>query len=190
MKYLAWAIALWCLLANPAGAGELSAAEAGNLRTEIAIITTAVEQGDPEAIIERTHPSLKAMVGGEEAFATMTRQAMQLIRDGGIRIVSSEVGTPTPLYAAGEEEVCFVPRVTVMEIGDRKAKSTTFMVAIRKVGGGDWTYLDGAGLRKRPEMLHQLLPRLQRDVALPPNTIELLDPDDAGDPTERDPQSD
>jgi hypothetical protein len=48
------------------------------------------------------------------------------------------------------------------------------MIAIRPVGGSEWKYLDGAGLRKHPEMLYQLLPKLERDIALPPNTIEVL----------------
>ena len=34
---------------------------------------------------------------------------------------------------------------------------------------------DDAGLRDRPDLLYQLLPRLERDITLPPNVVELLD---------------
>ena len=50
-------------------------------------------------------------------------------------------------YPAGSEEVCFVPRVSVMEVQGKKVKSTTFMVAVRYPATRDWKYLDGANLR-------------------------------------------
>ncbi|NJM92502.1 MAG: hypothetical protein HC861_07660 [Rhodospirillaceae bacterium] len=48
------------------------------------------------------------------------------------------------------------------------------MVAVRKPGTRDWKYFDGAGLRKQPEMLYQLVPELERGISLPPNMVELL----------------
>jgi hypothetical protein len=174
MKATNWLLALWLLLfSTPAFAGTLGATEVAALHSDISSMMAAMERGDPEPIIERTHPSLKKLMGGDEAFANVTRQAMTLL--AGMRFISSELGPPTRTYAAGDEEVCFVPRVAVMEIGDARVKSTTFMVAIRDVGGSRWTYLDGAGLRKNPGMLRTLLPALEADVALPPNEMEQVD---------------
>ena len=67
-----------------------------------------------------------------------------------------------------------MPRVSVAEVQGKKVKSTTFMIAIRYTATRDWKYLDGAGLRQRPELLYHLLPELQRDIALPPNRVEVL----------------
>ena len=47
-----------------------------------------------------------------------------------------------------------------------------YLVAVRSKDGGAWTYLDGAGLRTRPGLLYRLLPDLERDIPLPPNTLE------------------
>jgi hypothetical protein len=174
MKNTGAAITLWFLLANPAAAGILSEAEAERLRADVAAITTSFERGDATALIERTHPSLQSLAGSPKAFAEITRQSVEQLRQSGVKFLSAEVGTPTQTYSAGEEEVCFVPRISIMEVQGRKARSTTFMIAIRRIGEREWKYLDGAGLRKHPDLLYQLLPKLERRVALPLNMIEAL----------------
>ena len=153
-------------------AGSLDADDVHLLRSDIETMTAAFERGDAELLIARTHPSLKALSGGPDAFAELTRYALKQLGDLGISFVSRSVGTPTDLYPAGEEEVCFVPRVSVMALGGRQMTSTTFMIAIRRKGDGTWTCLEGAGLRNNPGMLHRLLPALDQNIALPPNTLE------------------
>ena len=162
------------LTTNTAVAGTLSDAEIARLRSEITSMLTAFEQGSAEEIIERTHESLFALVGGREAFAKITRDAVEQLRESDVKFVSSELGTPTQTIPAGSEEVCFVPRVSVMEISGKRLKSTTFMIAIRRVGDGNWKYLDGAGLRKHPDFLSRLLPDLAPDVEYPENKMEML----------------
>ena len=174
---LAWwvvvALLMACLvISDGAHAGSLDADDVRMLRSDIEAMTAAFERGDAEPLIARTHPSLKALAGGPEAFAELTRYALKQLGELGISFVSQSVGTPTDLYPAGEEEVCFVPRVSVMALGGRQMTSTTFMVAIRRKGGGTWTCLEGAGLRNNPGMLHRLLPALDQNIALPPNTLE------------------
>ena len=169
-------ITIICLLLSCVSvmANSLSDTEAEHLRDEVVEVTRAVELGDADRLIESTHTSLITLAGGADAYAQVARGAVKHLVESGVQFLSSEVGTPTRTYAAGDEEVCFVPRVSIFQIEEKKAKSTTFMVAIRKVGTVKWAFLDGAGLRKRPEMLYTLLPKLDRSVALPPNTIEIL----------------
>ena len=155
-------------------AENLSEAEVAGLRAEVASMTTAFERGEPDELIERTYPALYELAGGQEAFATAVRQAVEQLRQTGITFVDSQVGTPTQLYPAGDEEVCFVPRTSMVEIQGKKFKSTTFMVAIRNKGGKEWKYLDGAGLIKNPDYLYRFLPGLQRGIELPPNGVEPL----------------
>ena len=174
MKTIGSTIALCCLLATTTGAGTLSAKEAENLRADVAAVAASVERGESGRLIESTHSSVLNLVGGPEAFADMTRQAVEQLKQSGVKFLSGEVGTPTRTYSAGEEEVCFVPRVSVMELQGKKVKSTTFMIAVRTVGGDSWKYLDGAGLRDNPDLLYQLLPKLERGVPLPPINVEVL----------------
>jgi hypothetical protein len=174
MKNAGIVIALCGWLAGPAVAATLSAAEVEKLRAEIVSITTSVEHGDPEPLITKTHPSLHALMGGADNFEQVTRDAVTQIPASGLKFLGSTVGTPTEVYAAGDEEVCFVPKTSIMEYQGRKAKSTNFMIAIRPAKGGAWQFLDGAGLRQNPEMLYQLLPKLQHGITLPENTVEAL----------------
>ncbi len=171
-----WVVAVLLMactvFSDAAHAGSLDADDVRLLRSDIETMTAAFERGDAEPLIARTHPSLKALAGGPDAFAELTRYALKQLGDLGISFVSQSVGTPTDLHPAGEEEVCFVPRVSVMALGGRQITSTTFMIAIRHKGGTTWTYLDGAGLRDNPGMLHRLLPALDQNIALPPNTLE------------------
>jgi hypothetical protein len=153
-------------------ATALSQQDIDTLRADVQAMTDAFERGDAEPMIELTHSSLKAMAGGPDAFAAITWDAVVQLRAAGVSFISQEIGTPTQVHPAGDEDVCFVPRVSVAEIQGRRMKSTTYMVAIRPAGGGRWTYLDGAGLRKHPGFLHQLLPDLDHGIALPPNTLE------------------
>lgn len=175
MKTALGSIALWCLFAGTAAAGTLTDSEADILRSEIATISSAFERGDAEVLIRKTHPSLKEVLGGDKAFADVTRKAVDQLMESGLRIVSSETGMPTQTYPAGKEEVCFVPRTSVMELQGKKVRATSFMIAIRKVGEADWLYLDGAGIGKHPDMLYRLLPKLERGIELPPNTMELIE---------------
>jgi hypothetical protein len=175
MKAVLWSIALCCLLAGTAAAGTLTEGEADILRSEIATIYSAFERGDAEGIIRKTHPSLKKVFGGEDAFADVTRKAVDQLIESGLRIVSSETGMPTQTYPAGKEEVCFVPRTSVMELQGKKVRTTSFMIAIRKVGETEWLFLDGAGIAKQPELLYRLLPKLEQGVPLPPSSAELIE---------------
>jgi len=162
------------LLVTSAAAGTLGEAEIAQLRSEVASITRSFERGDTKALIDQTHGSLYELAGGREAFANATQQAMEQLLQTGAKFVHSEVGTPTQTYLAGDEEVCFVPRISIMEVQGKKAKSTTFMIAVRRLGSNEWKYLDGAGLRKHPDYLRRLLPKLESGVELPPNKVELL----------------
>jgi hypothetical protein len=170
VQRLSLAVAL--LLPSMAAAGTLRPEEVAVVQADIQAIYRAFEAGDPELFIAKTHDSLIAASGGQESFEKILRGALTSLKTTGIQFVSSDLGTPTATYPAGDEEVCFVPRVSVMEIQGKRVTSIGFMIAIRKQGESSWKYLDGSGLRKAPEHLYILLPKLERGIELPPNRIE------------------
>lgn len=67
-----------------------------------------------------------------------------------------------------------MPRTSIMELNGRKARSTTFLSAIRRMGDTECKCLDGAGLRTHPDLLYRLLTELERGISLPSNLIEPL----------------
>jgi hypothetical protein len=174
MKFLI-AILACVLCAGPALAGTLTEQDVAKLKSDIEVMFQSAEKGDVELILANTHPSAYVLAGGDKAaFEKAGREGAQQLLQAGVKFLSSEVGVPTRTYRAAEEEVCFVPRISVGEFQGKKVKLTGFMIAIRPVGGTTWKYLDGSPLRKNPELLQLLLPKLPTDVELPPNTAELL----------------
>ncbi len=169
-------ILLVCVLLLPVSAlaAVLSDRDVAQLHSEIDSMYVAFERGDAKELINRTHESIYNLVGSKEAFEDLTLQAMELLQNSGIKFLQSELGAPTQTYSAGKEEICFVPRISVMEIQGKQAKSTGFMIAIRRLGTHKWMYLDGAGLQKNPDTLYQLFPTLERGVELPPSKVESL----------------
>lgn len=156
-------------------AGTLTENEVKEIKADIALMMTSFEQGDAQALLDKTHESVYALVGGnKESFDKMMRQAAQQIMDMGIKFRESELGTPTETYLAGKYELCFVPRVSVMEMQGQKIKSTGFMLAARTVGEPGWKYLDGAGFSKNPALLKTLFPGIDPKVKLPPSRMERL----------------
>lgn len=165
----------FCGLVSPfASATTFTEEDAESVRSEIAEMMAAYERGEFEVLLAKSHPALYRLAGGREALADVMREALEKIKEANITFVSTEIGTPTALYPAGSEEVCFVPMISLLTVGDRHVRSVGFMLAIRAIGGNEWKYLDGAGLRDNPELLHTLLPALRSDVPLPPNRIEVL----------------
>lgn len=131
-------------------ADRLSGQEAAKLKSDIAAMFVTFEKDDPTWLIANAHESVLAEVGGEQRCDELMRETVQQLQQLGRKFVSAEVGTPTQIYAAGDEEVCFVP------------------------GGGPWKYLDAAGLRKNPGLLGILLPKLPGEVSLPPDRVPVL----------------
>ncbi|HDS1511861.1 hypothetical protein I5U67_18430 [Stenotrophomonas maltophilia] len=158
----------------PALAGELSPEDSAALRQDVQAMMGAFARGDAELIIARTHPSLKRLAGGDEAYARMTRDNLKELRKAGVTIISDEAGVPGHTYAAGDEEVCFVPRQSLLRVREAPMRSTSFMLAVRRVGTAQWTFIDGAALLDNPALLRQLLPALEPGVTLPKGGMEAL----------------
>ena len=150
---------------------ELSESDVQKLHQDIENIYVAFENGDASIILANTHPSIYTLVGSKEAFGEMMQNAVKQLNEAGVKFLSSELDAPTRLYVAGDEELCFVPRVYVMEIRGTKIQSVGFMIAARKIGSDEWKYLDGSGLREDQDMLWQFFPALDRGVELPPNYV-------------------
>jgi hypothetical protein len=154
--------------------GELDSADAAALRAAVEMLAKAAAQGDADTVIASTHPALVELAGGPENYAGITRGAMNYLREQGFELLRLEVGSPSRTYAAGKEEVSFVPRVMDLQLGEAKVRSTSFMIAIRRVGSKEWKFIDGAGLKRNPEVLQKLLPALDKAAVLPENSDEKL----------------
>jgi hypothetical protein len=150
----------------------LPAADRKALMAKAEALQAAFERSDVEAIIASTHPAIFNMVSREE-FEKTARQLVASLA-GKATTISRTWGEPSAIYSSGPDEVCFLPSESVLEMNGKRANSKGFLIAARKKGTSDWLFLDGASLRKSPELLRKLFPDLPKDIELPPNQAELV----------------
>jgi len=126
----------------------------------------AFENGDDGAIISNTHPKIYSLFGGREEFKKKTTLAIADMMAKGVRMTDNEFGKLSPLYEAGADKLCFVPRTFTMHIGDKKIRTSGFLVAVQ-TEGAPWMFLDGAAFAQKPELLKILFPLLPDNLPLP-----------------------
>ena len=146
------------------------------IANEVRSMMKSFNEGNADDLIEKTHPAIFKLAGGKKNFKEALRSGAKQIIDLGIEIESSKIEIPKDYHQAGEELVCFVPKVVVMVVDGKRVKSTSFMIAARR-GEQKWRYLDGAGLRRNPDLLWTFFPDLDKNVSLPENTVEVLNTD-------------
>lgn len=149
----------------------LSAEEMAGLLKRAQASQDAFDKGDADTVLALTHRSIVKLVGSEEKLEKAMRQAVKEF-SGKFPVISREWGEPSPLYVAGTEEICFLPRTTVIQGSEQRVRVTGYIVAGRKRGTGDWLFLDGAGFKEKPEILWQLFPELPRGIVAPPFKAE------------------
>jgi hypothetical protein len=174
MKCLTLLFAVAMMLHVMAIAAPLGANDAKALEKRAKQVSAAFDAGDAEAIAQMTHPSLFKMMGGREKMVEITKNGINQLKAMDAQVVESELGVPTEAHTAADEIVCFYPRTTVMRIGEKRMKSTGFLICVRKAEGGEWLFLDGSGLHENPGLLRKLLPAVPPDVTPPVSKVEML----------------
>jgi len=163
------------LLSPLSAIANLSPDEEARLSEQVRSLNAAYEEGNADKIVEMTFKPVVAMVGGAEAMKGMVQKSMNAQKDAGVIIESYSIGKPTEPIVAGEDVVTFIPKVTVMKMPGKRARSTTFMVGARKVKDKTWYFMDGAGFRKKPTMIYTFFPSLPQNLVLPENSIEFIE---------------
>ena len=157
-------------------ADELSGDEERDLIDRVEAMYDSYESGDPTDMIAFTHKSLISMMGGKEKYSQVIESGVRLFQEQEIEFLGAEVGIPSQLYDAGEDEVSIVPRISIMTVQGQAIQDRGFVVAIRPKGSVDnWSFLNGAGLRRNRDSLWNLLPNLEKDIDLPINVMERVE---------------
>ncbi len=165
-------LALTATTSSPAG--DLSDKDFAVLEKDIKAMSQAFADGNLEVFLTKTHPAIYKITGGKENFETILKEGVKQLRETGIKILSDEVQKPDRTYLSGKDEVCFVPKTSIMKMGEQKVKSKGFMLAVRSADG-PWLYLDGSGLAKNPDLLWTLFPDLPKDLKMPDSSMELIE---------------
>jgi hypothetical protein len=149
-----------------APAATLSSADRAELLRQAQAAQAAVDRLDFDAMIKLLPPAAFKLYD-KATFEQQGRAAMAQLKAMGFRYLKTEYGEPTTPFRAGDDIVCFVPRTSLIEIKGRTAKSKAYWIAVRPAGGGEWKFLDGAGIHAKPDLLWRMFPALPRDIRLP-----------------------
>lgn len=155
------------------GAEKLSEADSAAVLEKAKALQTAFELGDVDAIIRGTHPVILKFVGSKEQFEKLTRDAFKSMA-GKVTFEKTEWGEPTASHMSGDDEVCFLPKVSILKVEEQRIRSVSFLIAARVKGTKDWLFLDSASVAKNPALLWTVFPGLPKDVTMPPNSTELV----------------
>lgn len=156
-------------------AETLAPADAKALETRAKIASEVFRAKNYDALLDMTHPAVFQLVGGKEQLLEAMKAAMSQMDKMKFTILDDQFGTPGEVYASGEEMVCFYPRTMVMQIDDKKIKSTGFLICARKRAGGEWLFMDGDNFKQNPSLLEKLLPGLPKDLKLPESKAEPIE---------------
>ena len=135
---------------------------------DLELLGQQLKNNDYSLMQQKTHPSLINFVGGEEKYQALLKFAQNTIATSNIEIQNVESSPPLYSYIVDQEEICFVPKTITMKLNGKVIKNPpSFMVAIRPLNSHEWTYLDGSGLQKNPQMLFILFPNFPKNVDVP-----------------------
>jgi hypothetical protein len=101
-------------------------------------------------------------------------QGLKQIADQGLKIASYAISQPAEVYESDTDYVMFLPTKMVMKGDTATIHSKGFLIASRSKAGGEWVFLDGAGIHD-PRALQQIFPGLPAEPTLPPITHELVE---------------
>lgn len=148
-------------------AETLSAEDAKVLEARVKSSSEAFQKEDYKAMIDMMHPAAFTLGANKEQMLDLMKDALVKMKAMDFAIVEDQFGEPGEVYTAGDEMVCFYPRTMVMRFGEKKAKTTGFLICAKKRAGGEWMIMDGSVTNNDPNILWKLFPSLPKDVKVP-----------------------
>ncbi|WP_341501476.1 hypothetical protein [Gallaecimonas sp. GXIMD4217] len=129
-------------------------------------LKAATLNGQVRELVALMHPRAIRNQGGEEAALVKAERSLAVMKAQGLELVSFEVDKPAQFYPAKDDWVAFLPTVTRYKGSDREVTSSSYLVAARPKAGGDWRFVDGAGV-ELPQQLYNFFPGLVEGIEIP-----------------------
>jgi hypothetical protein len=147
-------------------ATTLSAVERAELLKQTKAAQEAIDRHDFDAMMKLVAPAVYKLID-KPRFEQQARAAMAQLQALGFKYVTTEFGEPSTPYRVGQDIVCFVPRISLIELQGKRIRSHAYWVAVRPADGAEWKFIDGAAFQVNRASLWVLFPELPKDVRLP-----------------------
>lgn len=138
------------------------------IKPEIHQFSTAIEKGDFDYIIQKSSPRLIEYSGGVEKYNQLLKFTLSYFELQGIKLEDIEIGVPQQNQLIGETEICVIPKQIQISVNgvSIQSKDESYMLAIRDLNSTDWSYLDGSGLLKNPNLFNTLFPEASTNLKI------------------------
>ena len=131
-----------------------------------------IKQNNAQGVVDYTDDAVKNLIG-REAFFTMTRAAMETIKNDGTVIKDLQFQKPWPEIQGHNRVFRFIPKLQTMSIDGRTGKIKGFFLAVKN-SDGVWKFVEGSGLVKNPKFAELLYPDLPKLKQFPEVTLEVV----------------
>ena len=132
---------------------------------EITQMSTALNNGNYQFIANKSDLSIIEFAGGKDNYNAMLILAANSFKKGNMQVANVETQPPQNSYIFGKKEFCVIPKqLTILMNGKALTGEKSFMLAVRSLDSQEWKYIDGAGLKKNPDMIYTLFPEFPRDI--------------------------
>ena len=120
--------------------------ERETVQRDVEACVRALYAGDLDTVLDLTHPRILDQLGGRERVAATMGEALQPMRDSGMRVESFMFPRPPDFLQAGPRRYVVVPTLAVLVLGGQRVESLNFQVGVLEPGARGWLYVEGARL--------------------------------------------
>jgi hypothetical protein len=123
-------------------------------------------------LADLTYPKVVQMTGGREKMIAYLRSGTTRMKADGSVILSTDIGNPSAVTAAGPDLFSVVPTDTEMKVKGGKLKIKSFMIAVSSDAGKTWSFIDGGDVDD--QKIRTVLPNLPATLKLPAREKPIL----------------
>lgn len=152
-----------CLFAQKPPFDEAKAKQ--NIKVQAEKMGAAFIAADYKIFAKFTYPKVLQLMGGEAKMATVLSKSIDAMKARGMSVSAITFSEPTKIIRAGKELQCTVEQHTEISQLNRKAVTTSVLIAISADNGINWTFIDTSN--KDMATLRKMLPNLSKDINIP-----------------------
>jgi len=156
---------LFCLIIISA----LSCSVQNKARKQALAMTRAITSNNYEETLKYTHPNVIKMIGGNQKFIEILKIGTNEMQNMGNKYESIEIGKPSQTVKAGNEIHCLIPETIKMQLKDGKMISKSYLLAVTKDKGKNWTFIETALLTN--SNIISILPTYNKSLVIPEKEV-------------------
>ena len=123
--------------------------DAIRVQTDVKTFTDALYNGDVDTVIRYSHPSIVAMLGGQDATRAAIEGVLLKLRGAGMRVESLTFPGPPEFLEGGGRRFAVVPTLSIITANGQRVESLNFQLGILEPGASEWRYVEGSRLTKQ-----------------------------------------